>query len=77
VAIDAQGAGLGAHLLLDATVRSLRGEVACADFIVNAEDDGARASYFKYSFRAHRDDPDHLFLARKTIEPLLRRDPSG
>jgi predicted GNAT family N-acyltransferase len=71
VALDARGTGLGAHLLLDAMERSLRSEVAWAAFLVDAKDDAARSFYARYGFRSLLDDPNHLFLPRKTIEPLL------
>ena len=71
VAVDARGIGLGVHLLMDAMARSLGSEVAWAAFIVDAKDDGARSFYARYGFRSLLDETNHLFLVRKTIEPLL------
>jgi len=71
VAVDARGIGLGVHLLMDAMARSLGSEVAWAAFVVDAKDDGARSFYARYGFQSLLDDPNHLFLMRKTIEPLL------
>lgn len=71
VSLDARGTGLGAHLLMDAMARSLRSEIAWAAFLVDAKDDAARSFYVKYGFRSLGDDPDHLFLIRKTIAPLF------
>ncbi|MEK6608280.1 MAG: GNAT family N-acetyltransferase [Myxococcota bacterium] len=71
VALDARGTGLGAHLLMDAMARSLGSEIAWAALLVDAKDDTARSFYAKHGFRSLLDDPNHLFLTRKTIEPLL------
>ena len=71
VHLDARGAGLGARLLMDALARSLRTEVAWAAFVVDAKDETARSFYAKYGFRALLDHPSHLFLMRKTLEPLF------
>jgi predicted GNAT family N-acyltransferase len=71
VCLDARGAGLGAHLMMDAMARSLRSEVAWAAFLVDAKDDTARSFYARYGFEALLDAPNSLYLVRKTIEPLL------
>ena len=71
VAQDARGTGLGAHLLMDAMARSLASEIAWAAFVVDAKDDKARSFYEKYGFLSLRDDANHLFLPRKTVEPLF------
>lgn len=71
VSLRARGTGLGAHLLMDAMARSLRSEVAWAAFLVDAKDDAARSFYTKCGFHSLLDDRSHLFVARKTIEPLL------
>lgn len=71
VSLHARGAGLGAYLMTDAMARSLRSEVAWAAFLVDAKDDTARSFYARYGFQSLLDDPNHLFLPRKTIEPLL------
>ena len=68
----AQRRGLGTHLLIDAMARSLRSEVAWAAFLVDALDERARDFYVPFGFRSFEDDPKHLFLMRRTIEPLLR-----
>lgn len=73
VAEDARGTGLGAHLLMDAMARSLASEIAWAAFVVDAKDERARSFYEKYGFLTLRDDDLHLFLPRKTIEPLFAR----
>lgn len=73
VHVDAQGTGLGAHLLLNAMDRSLKSEVAWAAFLVDAKDDTARSFYARYGFRPLLDDPNHLCLMRATIEPLFTR----
>jgi hypothetical protein len=58
---------------MDAMARSLRSEVAWAAFVVDAKDETARAFYAKYGFQSLLDDPNHLFLMRATIGPLLGR----
>ncbi|MFT7626229.1 MAG: GNAT superfamily N-acetyltransferase [Myxococcota bacterium] len=70
VAKDIRGAGLGVHLLMDAMTRSLANEIAWAAFVVDTRDDKARSFYEKYDFQSFLDDANHLFLPRKTIEPL-------
>lgn len=71
VHLDAKGRGLGAHLLIDAMARSVASEIAWVAFIVDAQDVVARSFYAKYGFRPLSDDPNHLFLARRSIEPLF------
>ncbi len=73
VSLEARGMGLGAHLLMDAMARSLASEIAWVALLVDAKDAGARSFYGKYGFRSLPEDPNHLFLARGTIEPLFRR----
>jgi ribosomal protein S18 acetylase RimI-like enzyme len=68
VATEARGRGLGQFLLMDAMHRALENEVAWAAFIVDAEDEQARAFYLRCGFLALADDPNHLFLPRATVE---------
>lgn len=69
---DARGLGLGTHLLMDAMARSLRSELGWAAFLVDAKDEVARTFYLRFGFLSFPDDRNHLFLMRKTIEPLFR-----
>lgn len=71
VHVDAQGTGLGAHLLTDAMARSLQSEVAWAAMLVDAKVDVACSFYTKYGFSALLDDAHHQYLMRATIEPLF------
>jgi ribosomal protein S18 acetylase RimI-like enzyme len=66
-----QGQGLGTHLLMDAMARSLGSEIAWAAFLVDAQDEAARAFYLRFDFESLADDRNHLYLIRGTIEPLL------
>ena len=68
---DAQGLGLGSFLLMDAMARSVRIQVGWAAFLVDAKDTSAREFYRRFGFQSLDDDPNHLFLMRKTIEPLF------
>jgi GNAT superfamily N-acetyltransferase len=72
VHVEAQGTGLGGHLLIDAMVRSLASEIAWTALLVDVKDETARTFYAKYGFLAFADDPRHLFLMRATLAPLLR-----
>lgn len=71
VHLDAQSQGLGAYLLMDAMARSLRIEAGWAAFLVDAKDLSARKFYSRFGFQFLADDPNHLFLIRRTIEPLF------
>jgi ribosomal protein S18 acetylase RimI-like enzyme len=71
VHLKAGNQGLGTHLLMDAMKRSVRNEVAWAAFIVDAKDGKAAGFYRKFGFHSFIDDPCHLFIMRKTIEPLF------
>ena len=71
VHVDACGRGLGQHLLMDAMARSLRAEIAWTAFLVEAKDGEAKRFYVQYGFQAFEDDALHLYLMRKTIEPLF------
>ncbi len=68
---DVQGLGLGTHLLMDAFARSLRSGIAWAVFLVDALDVRARDFYHRFGFRSFLDDDRHLFVTRRTIEPLF------
>ena len=71
VHVDVQGQGIGTHLMTDAMARSLRSEIAWAAFLVDAKDRTAARFYLQFGFQSFQDDPLHLFVARKTIEPLF------
>jgi GNAT superfamily N-acetyltransferase len=68
---DAQGRGVGTHLLMDALHRALRSEIAWAAVRVDAKDDEARRFYLQFGFLPLADDALHLFLMRKTIEKVF------
>lgn len=68
---EAQGRGLGAHLLMDAMFRGLRSEVAWALFLVDATNEEATAFYRHFGFLSFKDEPRKLYLPRKTLEPLF------
>lgn len=68
---EARGQGLGTYLLIDAMARSLRSEIAWAAFIVEARDDDARRFYARFGMQSFHDNPFHLYVLRKTIEPLF------
>jgi ribosomal protein S18 acetylase RimI-like enzyme len=72
VALEARGTGLGRYLLMDAMARSVRSEIAWALFVVDAKDDQARSFYARYGFQSLLDDPNHLYVSRRTIEPHLQ-----
>jgi GNAT superfamily N-acetyltransferase len=76
VRADAQGQGLGGHLLMDAMARSLRSEIAWAAFLVDAKDETARSFYLQFGFDSFADDRSHLFLMRGMLEPLFPPHPS-
>ena len=69
---NAQGQGLGEHLLLDALGRIARvGEdIGIHAVEVVAIDDGAKRFYLKYGFVALRDDPHHLYIPMKVVRQL-------
>lgn len=70
--LNARGLGLGTHLLMDAMARSLRSELAWVAFLVDAKDEVARSFYLRFGFQSFPEDRNHLFLMRKTIEPLFK-----
>ena len=57
---------------MDAMARSLRIEAGWAVFLVDASDATVRDFYFRFGFESLDDDLNHLFLMRRTIEPLFR-----
>jgi len=71
VHVKVKGQGLGTHMLMDSMKRSLKSEVAWAAFIVDAKDKAAVGFYKKFGFHSFPDNPKHLFILRKTIEPLF------
>ena len=68
-----KGQGLGTHLLLDALHRAVANEIAWAVFLVDAKDENARRFYLSFGFQSFQDDPNHLFLVRRTIEQSFGR----
>jgi ribosomal protein S18 acetylase RimI-like enzyme len=70
VHLEIQGKGLGTHLLLDAMARSLKNEIAWTAFIVNAKNNKAQAWYKRLGFQSFKDNKNHLYLMRQTIEAL-------
>lgn len=71
VHLVARNQGLGTHLLMDAMDRSLRTEIAWAGFLVEAKGEDAREFYRRFGFQPFSDEPNYLFLTRKTIAPLF------
>jgi len=69
IASSWQGKGLGAALLKDAFVRTLRAAdiAGIRAFTVHAKDDNARAFYEHFGFRPLPSDPYHLFRLLKDI----------
>ena len=72
VHLEARGKGLGTHLLMDAMARSLRSEIAWAAFLVDAKEEDAHRFYGQFEMQSFQDDPLHLYVMRKTIEPVFR-----
>lgn len=72
VHVAAQGEGLGGQLLWDALARSLRSEIAWTAFIADAKDETARRFYLRFGFLSFPDNPDHVYLMRGTVEPLIK-----
>lgn len=73
IRVDRQGHGLGAGLLKDALLRTMRAaEIAGIRAIaLHAKDDSARSFYEHFNFRPSPTDPMHLFLLLKDIKALL------
>ena len=74
VSRNSQGKGIGAALLKDAMLRTLRAaEIAGIRALqVHAKDDGARDFYLHFTFDPSPTDPLHLFILIKDIRALLR-----
>ncbi len=74
LAVDkqAQGKGLGEHLLMDALSRSARvaDEIGVYAVAVDAISDNARRFYEKYGFKSLKDHKLHLFMGVKDIKAL-------
>jgi GNAT superfamily N-acetyltransferase len=70
-----QGKRLGAGLLKDAMLRTLRAaEIAgIRALAVHAKDDDARGFYERFDFLPSPTDPYHLFLLLKDVKSLLNR----
>jgi ribosomal protein S18 acetylase RimI-like enzyme len=75
IAIDYQGKGLGAFLLMDALHRSVTQSqiIAAMAIVVEAKDDQARRFYERYGFVRLPETPSRLFLPMKTIAALFTR----
>jgi GNAT superfamily N-acetyltransferase len=74
---DYRGQGLGAHLLMDSMARALQSEIAWAAFLVDAKDEAARAFYQAFGFQSFVNDPSHLYLMRKNLQPLFEARAKG
>ena len=75
VAVAAQRQGLGAGLLKDALLRTLRAAdiAGLRAFAVHAKDDEARRFYEHFDFAPSPTDLMHLFLLLKDIRTVLAR----
>lgn len=73
VATGQQGKGLGAGLLKDALLRTLKAAdiAGIRAFVVHAKDDEARAFYERYDFALSTTDPYHLFILLKDARASL------
>lgn len=73
IALSHQGRGLGAGLLKDALLRTLRAAdiVGIRAIVVHAKDDGARSFYARFGFTASPTDPYHLFVLLKDVRASL------
>jgi GNAT superfamily N-acetyltransferase len=68
-----QGLGLGAHLLRDAILRTLRAseDVGIRALLVHALNEEARRFYLRYDFEQSPTDELHLFLLLKDVRHLI------
>ena len=66
-----QGKRLGEFLLMDALHRTLRSEVACFAFVVDAKDERAAAFYRHYEFLPLTADGRRLFLPMNQVIQLF------
>lgn len=73
VALDRQGQGLGAQLLMDALHRIwlVAQEIGIAFILVDAKDDGAARFYQRYGFQPLPDAPLRLALPVQTLNTLF------
>lgn len=69
---DAQGFGLGEHLLIDALRRVVQTseQLGIHAVEVDAIDESAKKFYLKYGFTELIDNPQHLYMPLKTIRHL-------
>lgn len=69
-----QGKGLGAGLLKDAMLRTLRAAdiAGIRAFAVHAKDDSAKSFYARFDFIASQSDPYHLFRLVSDIRRALK-----
>ena len=74
VHVDRQGQGLGAGLLKDAMLRTLRAAhiAGIRALVVHAKDDSAKAFYERFDFLPSPSDPYHLFRLIKDIRSATR-----
>ena len=74
VAVNAQGQGIGAHLLVDALRRTVRvaSEVGISAILVDAKDQKAAAFYQHFGFQTLPDSPHRLVLLLKTAIDLFQ-----
>ena len=75
VATNWQGKGLGAALLKDAMLRTLRAAdiAGIRAMAVHAKDDVARTFYERFDFIPSPTDPYHLFLLLKDVRSVVAR----
>src|SRR5579863_1080960 len=66
-----QGRGLGAALLADAAIRSMKGDAGAFTLLVDAKNDQAVAFYQRFGFRALASWPRTLFLPLATARKAL------
>jgi GNAT superfamily N-acetyltransferase len=73
VVVDRQGCGLGAGLLKDAILRTLRAAdiAGLRAFVVHAKDEASRAFYERFDFLPSPTDPLHLFLLMKDLRRIV------
>ena len=73
VDVAEKGMGLGAGLLKDALLRSLRAAeiVGCRAVMVHAKDEAAKTFYRKFGFAPSPTDPFRLFLLMKDIKASI------
>ena len=69
-----QGRGLGAALLADAAIRTLKGDAAAFTLLVDAKNDQAVAFYQRFGFRALASQPRTLFLPLATARKALLQE---